>query len=133
MNAKNEANLLRLAQELRFLLDMWISLLACCCIILPLAGCASSSESAGQNGTVVGQAQVVGNEPFTRVGLLTDSGTVYLLECSKDDESVLRANQGRFFRIHFRGIAHAPEGVMLHVESVEVLKTQKETEGKRKS
>jgi hypothetical protein len=125
---------LRLARQLRFLLNMWIyrCLIGFCCVIVLLTGCASSSGSTGESGTVVGRAHVVGNEPFTRVGILTDSGTMYLLDCSKDVESVLRANQGRFFRVHFQGIVRAPEGLTLHVQSVEILKLQIETEGKGK-
>ena len=73
------------------------------------------------NDTVIGVLYVTGNEPFTKLGLQTPNGTMYILKCTKEIESDLRTKQGKIVNIHYHGTEQIPEGQALKVVRIEYL------------
>jgi hypothetical protein len=76
-------------------------------------------EEAGS--IVVGTIQIIGNEPFTRVAIESASGQTYILKCQKEVEDLLRNNQGKLARVHFRDIEHDSRGTAVSVLRAELL------------
>jgi hypothetical protein len=73
------------------------------------------------NDTVTGVLFVIGNEPFTKLGLQTSDGTMYILKCTKEIESDLRTKQGKIVNVHYDGREQIPEGQALKVVKIEYL------------
>jgi hypothetical protein len=71
------------------------------------------------NDTVTGVLYLVGNEPFTKLGLQIPDGTMYILKCTKEVESDLRSNQGKIVNVHYNGMEQIPEGQVLRVVKIE--------------
>lgn len=66
-----------------------------------------------------GTVYVTGNEPFTRLALVAEDGTRYILNCSKEIEESLNRFQGRKFRIRYSEKEQGPDGPVLRVISVD--------------
>jgi hypothetical protein len=73
------------------------------------------------NDTVTGVLYVTGNEPFTKLGLQTPNGTMYILKCTKEIESDLRTMQGKIVNVHYDSMEQIPEGQALKVVKIEYL------------
>jgi hypothetical protein len=71
------------------------------------------------NDTITGVLYLVGNEPFTKLGLQVPDGTMYILKCTKEVESDLRSKQGKIVNIHYNGMEQIPEGQVLRVVKIE--------------
>ena len=48
---------------------------------------------------IIGQITVVGNEPFTELGIMVDDTTVFVIDCSKEMKEALRKNQGQIYKL----------------------------------
>ncbi len=78
--------------------------------------CCSSTQQAGSNGgSAEGVIYSIGNEPFTRLGLQTADGTMYVLKCPGEVERVLNAKQGQKMKVYYENKTQSPEGVILQV------------------
>ena len=86
-----------------------------------LAACASYESSGDEASVIVGKLYVIGNEPFTKLAVEMEGGTMYVLQCDKNVEEMLRKHQGEFAKIHFKRIEAVPEGKGVHVVHAEVL------------
>lgn len=75
----------------------------------------TASNNPDSNQTVEGNITVVGNEPFTHLGLSVNDSIVYLLDCNKDLEKNLMQNQGRFYKIQYNEKKETENGIMLKV------------------
>lgn len=53
---------------------------------------------------------MTGNEPFTRISLVVDTNTVYLLEGKEEVLKMLKSHQGEYADISFNQINDVPEG-----------------------
>jgi hypothetical protein len=82
---------------------------------------ASLNFASTVNDTITGVLYVTGNEPFTKLGLQTSDGTMYILKCTKEIESDLRTKQGKIVNVHYDGREQIPEGQALKVVKVEYL------------
>jgi hypothetical protein len=82
---------------------------------------ASLDFASAVNDSVTGVLYVTGNEPFTKLGLQTSDGTMYILKCTKEIESDLRTKQGKIVNIHYNGTEQIPEGQALKVVKIEYL------------
>jgi hypothetical protein len=82
---------------------------------------ASLNFASTVNDTVAGVIYVTGNEPFTKLGLLTLDGTMYILKCTKEMESDLRTKQGNIVNVHYDGREQIPGGQALKVVKIEYL------------
>jgi hypothetical protein len=91
---------------------------------LGISSCSLSRHSIPEQGVLVGTVYRIGNEPFTKFGLQTPEGTVYILNCSKEIESELIAEQGKSLRVHYTSSNQSPEGHILRVVKIEFPSSQ---------
>jgi hypothetical protein len=73
-----------------------------------------------------GKIVVIGNEPFTKLAMETDSGETFVLLCPKDIEIILSKRQGQRMRLHWTSVGDAPEGRTLAVDRIEKSGSQNE-------
>jgi hypothetical protein len=71
------------------------------------------------NDSLTGVLFVTGNEPFTKLGLQTADGTMYILKCTKEIESGLRTKQGKIVTVYYDGMEQIPQGQALKVVKIE--------------
>jgi len=69
-----------------------------------------------------GQITVVGNEPFTKLGLIVNDSTVYMLECNQETKDKLLNNQGHFYKIFVKEKIETKTGIKLDVIKTERIK-----------
>jgi hypothetical protein len=82
---------------------------------------ASQYVASAVNDSVTGVLYAIGNDPFTKLGLQTQDGTMYVLKCTKEIESDLRTKQGKIVTIYYNGTEQIPEGKALKVVKIEYL------------
>lgn len=97
-----------------------VSVGLCASVVLMLA-CSQTGGREEAGSIVVGTIQIVGNEPFTRVAIESASGQTYILKCQKEIEDLLRNNQGKLARVHFRGTERDSRGTAVSVLRAELL------------
>jgi hypothetical protein len=85
-----------------------------------LSSCSSSQHLIPEQGFLAGTVYRFGNEPFTKLGLQTSEGTVYILNCSKEIETELTTKHGKWLQVHYNGRIQSPEGLILRVVRIEV-------------
>lgn len=95
---------------------------AFCAPLVLSSACSGTGGNQDSDSIVVGRIQVIGNEPFTRVAIETTSGETFILKCEESLEELLRGNQGKLVRVHFRGTERDPRGTALSVLRAELLK-----------
>lgn len=61
----------------------------------------------------------LGNEPFTKLGIQTSDGTMYILKCTKEIEQALNGKQGKRVKVHYEKTEHLPEGLTLSITNIE--------------
>jgi hypothetical protein len=61
----------------------------------------------------------MGNEPFTKLGLKTESGNIYILQCSKELDVLLSAKQGVQLKLQYNGVRSTPEGTIVTITAIE--------------
>ena len=74
------------------------------------------------NLTFEGRIAVVGNEPFTKLGLFVNDSTIYILECENDIEETLKKNQGYLYKITAKEKTRTEFGIKLIVKKIEKIK-----------
>lgn len=79
----------------------------------------SAAKNFLNNNVIEGQITVVGNEPFTELGLMVNDSTVYMLDCSKEIKNTLLKNQGSFYKIFFTKKTESKNGIRLSVSKTE--------------
>ena len=89
------------------------------------AGC--SCNCGKQENSIKGYITVVGNEPFTKLALRTENDKVFLLNCSKELESLLLKDQGNFYYITYNNIKEQEGTTIISVEKVVPIKTESKT------
>ncbi len=80
-----------------------------------LAGCSLSGQTTDETHVTTGRIQVIGNEPFTRLALQSDDGTVYVLRCEKSVETMLAGEQGHLVQVEWKVMEKVPEGNAIRV------------------
>jgi hypothetical protein len=85
-----------------------------------LASCSTSQQLNSENGVLEGTMYSISNEPFTKLGIQTPDGTMYILKCTKEIEQSLNDNQGKKVKVHYENIEHSPEGLILNVTKFEL-------------
>jgi hypothetical protein len=75
----------------------------------------TDSSDIDSNKFIEGRITVVGNEPFTNLGLLVNDSTIYLLDCNKDLKASLLQNQGQLYKIQFNEKKETEYGTTLKV------------------
>lgn len=69
--------------------------------LLLILGCSSPKESENQIKEITGISSVVGNEPFSRLAIITNQQNVYLINSSKEIQKILLDNQGQYFKVFY--------------------------------
>jgi len=99
--------------------------------LITLIGCTkenlqnTSSQSGKKlmnNSFVEGKITVVGNEPFTVLGLQVNDSTVYKLDCNEKTKNLLLKNQGELYKIYFTKKTDTKTGIKLEVTKTEKIK-----------
>jgi uncharacterized protein YcfL len=85
-----------------------------------LAGCTGSKDMDGTS-FVIGQIQMVSNEPFANLALINDA-SLYLLDCNEDVYKMLYNNQGKSVKIYYSSMYKNDEGLkVLKTINAEIL------------
>ena len=77
--------------------------------------CSSSKQVIQESGVMNGKIYSIGNEPFTKLGIQTSDGTMYILKCTKELENLLSTKQGQFINVQYETVNSTPEGLILSV------------------
>lgn len=75
-----------------------------------------------ENLTFVGQLTKVGNEPFTKLGLMVNDTTIYILECNDSTTNELKNSQGQKFKIYANKKVKTELGTKIIVNRFEKIK-----------
>ena len=84
-----------------------------------LAFCSPSQQLNSGKGILEGTIYSLGNEPFTKLGIQTSDGTMYILKCTKEIEQALNGKQGQRVKVHYEKTEHLPEGLTLSRTNIE--------------
>jgi hypothetical protein len=87
--------------------------------VFMLASCSPSQQLNSEKGIMEGTIYSLGNEPFTKLGIQTLDGTMYILKCTKEIEQALNGKQGKRVKAHYEKIEHLPEGLTLSITNIE--------------
>ncbi|MBI9070554.1 MAG: hypothetical protein JEY94_03090 [Melioribacteraceae bacterium] len=68
--------------------------------------------------SIEGMITVVGNEPFTRLALLVNDSTTYVLDCDSLIKSDLLNNQGKTYKIEYSVKEKLNQGIALKVTKI---------------
>lgn len=69
---------------------------------------------------ISGIIMLVGNEPFTKLAVMVDDTTTYILNAPEEIEKELKMNQGNYYSITYKDNGKSPRG-----ETIEVIKIEK--------
>ena len=83
------------------------------------ASCSTPRQLNTVRGTMEGTIYSIGNDPFSKLGLQSADGKMYLLKCSKKLEMELYSKQGKMFKVYYESSEQTPEGVTLHIVKFE--------------
>ena len=70
-------------------------------VVALLSACCNCGQSAQEENKLRGVITMLGNEPFTNIGIKTDDNTNYVLICSKELKSELINSQGQYYLIQY--------------------------------
>ncbi|MCF8261303.1 MAG: hypothetical protein K9J12_11050 [Melioribacteraceae bacterium] len=101
---------------------------------IPLVSCSSQKEGESGNDKMQvenfefpdslifdGRITRVGNEPFTKLGLMLDEKTVYLIECDSETKETLLDHQGQLYKIYAKEKLETATGIKLVLAKAEKL------------
>jgi len=96
-------------------------------VFLVLTGCAKKNIETQHSKKIIsksakmveGKIAVTGNEPFTKLSVVVNDSTVYILKCDSATGQMLRNNQGKLFKIIFDNKVKTSSGEELTVIKVE--------------
>lgn len=85
-------------------------------------GCCNCGQNIAEGSAVAGKITIIGNEPFTKLAVITDDEKVYVLECSEELKKELWTKQGDLYLINFSDLKVVEERDVLVVEKVMPIK-----------
>ncbi len=83
-----------------------------------LTCCSALKQSIPKKGNIEGVIYSIGNDPFTKLGLQTSDGIMYVLKCPKEIESELISKQGRNLKVQYDSLYQSPEGLIMKVVKI---------------
>ena len=89
--------------------------------VIAIAGCMTVKDTL-QTKFVVGEIEVVGNEPFTNLALRINRENIFILDCNKETKDLLLGNQGLKAKIFYSRIDENKLPNVLKVYKAEILK-----------
>jgi len=66
-----------------------------------------------------GRITTVGNEPFTKLGLIINDSTIYILKCDNNTQNKLMMNQGKSFKVFYDNKIDSIGTTVLNVIKIE--------------
>jgi major membrane immunogen (membrane-anchored lipoprotein) len=84
-----------------------------------LASCSTSHQSNSEQGSMEGTIYSIGNDPFSKLGLESVDGNMYILKCSKELEKELYTKQGKILKVYYESRDGTPEGRTLKIVKFE--------------
>ena len=81
--------------------------------------CSSTKQIIPENGVMNGKIYSIRSEPFTKLGIQTSDGSMYLLKCTKELEALLSTKQGQFINVQYDTVISTPEGLILSVLKID--------------
>lgn len=73
-------------------------------LILTFWSCSTCKETDSNYSVIKGISTVVGNEPFTRIAIITDQQKTYLIDSDKNILNTLLKNQGHIFEVKYKSL-----------------------------
>ena len=87
--------------------------------VVSFAGCSCNcGKKSSEQNYVKGYITVVGNEPFTKLAVITNDNKVFLLQCSKELKNQLWKQQGSFYYILYGDLRKEEGDTAIVVEKV---------------
>ena len=83
------------------------------------AGC-TTKDSIGSK-FVIGEVEVVGNEPFINLAVKVDPTSTYILKCNSEVEKLLFKNQGKMVKIFYDTFDNNKQPKEITVKKVEII------------
>lgn len=74
---------------------------------------------------MIGRIEVIGNEPFTKIGLRVDQSHLFLLKAPKDLEKELTQHQSELIKLYYSGRKESGKDHYLDVDHFEAEKISK--------
>jgi hypothetical protein len=87
--------------------------------VIVLASCSPSYHLNSEKGILEGTIYSLGNDPFTKLGIQTSDGTMYIVKCTKEIEQALNGKQGKRLKVQYEKIEPTPEGLTLRITNIE--------------
>jgi hypothetical protein len=81
--------------------------------------CSSSKQVIPDRRVIYGKIYSLGNEPYTKLGIQTPDGTIYILKCTNEQENLLSTKQGQFIDVQYEIVISTPEGLILSVSKID--------------
>ncbi len=92
-------------------------------ILLVFSGCSSSGNNDGAMKNLTGEAEIVGNEPFTHLAVRVSPDKIYILKCDSTNANLLRQNQGKRVQIFYKSIDDSRQPNVIDVERIILIKS----------
>jgi hypothetical protein len=86
--------------------------------------CSCNCGKNNEENFVKGYITVVGNDPFTKLAVKSVDDKIYILQCSKELESLLSKDQGSFYYIIYSESRIEKDSTIIVVEKVLPLKNE---------
>jgi hypothetical protein len=90
--------------------------------LLIISGCSSSKNNVQAMNNLIGEVEIVGNEPFTNLALRVDSAKIYILKCDNKTRDLLEKNQGKMAKIYYKSIDKSQRPNILIVDNAVIIK-----------
>jgi hypothetical protein len=88
-------------------------------VMFMVASCSTPRQLNSEQGTMEGTIYSIGNDPFSKLGLKSTDGKMYILKCSKELEKELYTRQGKILKVYFENREQTPEGLTLKIVKFE--------------
>ena len=89
-------------------------------LIIPLFNGCSSKDSM-ESKFVIGEVEVVGNEPFINLAVKINPTNAYILNCNEETKKLLFKNQGKMVKIFYDSIDNNKVPKEISVIKVELI------------
>ncbi len=101
---------------MKFIIKIFLAVL----LIIPLINGCSSKDSM-ESKSVVGEIEVVGNEPFINLAVKINPTNTYILNCNNETKELLFKNQGKMVKIFYDSVDNDKVPKEIDVKKAEII------------